>query len=344
MSPQDPIAASLNSLCVAPTRKVGRGDRVAKWAETIAFALYSAHFMSEHPGGIVLPELDFLTVRTRFPAVNKFLDSMVTDFKNVFSNSSKAAARRTGDLSKLRDGGFRKPDMLGISPPGPQGIIVELVEVTTEGEASSTIKEDLQGKIDALNNFVLPILQILLEEEGRSSFAPVVIRASKWRPGPAEVAWPLLDGTTQPQPANPSIEWICFKPTFRVAPPTGIDGLILYEVHKVGVGGLVPQEVVIRLRDELRQKKMQPGPQLLPVLQRHWQLNPGDRDLLLKFGAVAAGALLVVLIIAFLPEEALAGLVIAAGRALTAALAAAVDALPAIEELAGTVLKSLPSF
>jgi hypothetical protein len=302
---------------------------MALFAELIVYALYR----KAHPEWQVLTQLEYLTVRTGTPPIDMFLDALASDFTNVFSGASRKAAQRTGDLSRLRAGGFRKPDVLGISPPGPDGITVELVEVSTEGQAGGTFAQDLQEKLGTLNDYVLPIMELQAADEFGQSFAPIRVRASPWRPGQNELVWPVI-------PTNMSssrIEWICLKPTFRRNWPLGEDGLVLYEIHSVGVPELVPQDVLDRLREEMRRRQGQPAFLLQPSLEQHWGLNPADRQVLETAALVAAGALVLILVVAFLPEEALAGLAAATVRGLSVA----VSYLPQALEWAGGVLQSL---
>lgn len=331
MAQYEPPPISLNLTCFSPTRPVGKGDPMAEFAELIVLALFRTSFLREH-GGIVLSQLEFLTVRTLYPAVNAFLDAMANDFTNVFSASSKRAAARAGDLSKLRPGGFRKPDMIGISPPGPDGILVELVEVTTVGEAGSTLVEDLGAKLDTLNNFVLPILQLELEDSLSQSVVPITVRASKWRPRPGQLVWPVPLAQ-----ASNRIEWICLKPTFRQSPPLGVDGLVLYEVHSVPLPAPVPQDVLDRLKEEMRRRQSQPAFLLQPSLAQYWEANPADREALVAAAAVLGVALVAALVILFLPEEALAGLAVGTARGLSLA----VGYLPQALEAASGVLQSV---
>jgi hypothetical protein len=334
-----PLPTWATNLCLGiPTRSVRPGENTSTVAELYVYFNYLSWFQGKYASGIVLPQTDFVNVRTRIPLVDAFLDAMADDFKNVFSNKSVAAARKAGDLSKLRPGGFRKPDMLGIARDG-EGVLVELVEVTTDGEAPSTIREDLGEKLDTLNNLVLPILVAKLTERLSQTLVSVRIRPSPWRPSPGQLIYPLPTVAAGAAASGQKVEWLCYKPTFRRFPPNGTDGLVLYEVHSVGTPQLVPKEVVDRLKSAYKRVNQPVGPHLLPWAQNYWQSNPADRDVVLLALGVAGVAVVALLVVAFLPEVAVGGLV--AGAVEAADVAVAAEATPGVLEAVSTILQGL---
>jgi hypothetical protein len=304
-------------------------------AQMVAKILFTKYFLAKYgPESKVLTELEYLSLRfTASPLVNKLLDAMTSDFANAWTAKSLR-----GMVDKLKIGRPRKPDVMGISPIRlPDGFTIELVEVSTEGQAKDTIKTDITPKLQVLNEKVIPIFAATLQEEMQQSLMGVKVLASSWRPGPGELVWPFLPALATPK----TIDWLCLRPTFRNNPPDGSDGLILYEYHSVGMPQAVPKEVIERLRQRLRGAGQL---QLLPTLAGHWQQNPADAEAmrLLALG-VGVGALVIVAVL-LLPEEVIVGAAIGVGTAVARAAAAATAAaamFPQALERARVVLDSL---
>src|SRR5262249_32320837 len=145
-------------------------------------------------GALVISQTQYRWLRTPFAAVNKLLDVMSTDFKNAIS---QAALRK--NIRTNRAGGFRKPDILGITPVEAAGITVELLEVPTKGEALDTIRDDITAKLALLNGTVMPILKAQAEQELSQNLPPVRFVASTFKPGPAELIWPLIPNMSTPR-------------------------------------------------------------------------------------------------------------------------------------------------
>jgi hypothetical protein len=251
---------------------------------------------------------------------NIILKWLRSDFRNMYSASQK-------DLSKL-SGGLRKPDILGVRFEGNR-IIFELLEVTTEGQASSTIVQDLNSKKEILEKWVKPFIEKEISNVQLStgtSIGPNAIEIiySKWKPDKNQLIIPLLSnlGTSKTR----KFEWICYKPTFRYNETKGQDGLILYEIHSVGTPEMVPKRVLEAVANEVRKLMRQHTFELTltPFLENYWKTNRSDQQELITLLAAGMGiSLIIVLAILLLPETAAAS---AAAVAYTTAVPAAISA------------------
>ena len=269
-----------------------------QWAELLIWEYFRRDFRARFgEPSLVVGQLGYLNQLTGKSLIDEALKRMQEGFRNELA---KAPLRK--DIASDRSGGFLKPDVLGIAV-GANGINVELVEVTTYMQADSTLTQDLGNKLRALQEKALNTDTSVIESDyygrsgGRLTFD---VRASKWRPRWDQMVFPL------PPTGNKKIEWICYWPTFRFDPSgsggsSGVDGLILYEIHSLGNPALVPREVLDRLREEVRRKKAA-GSTLSPwISESYWKANSGDRDALLGLAAVAGIALLAVLCVTFWP-------------------------------------------
>ncbi len=108
---------------------------------------------------------------------------------------------------------FRKPDGMGMVELGGNSIRVELLEVTTEKNFKSALKE-MSDKIGAL--------------AGGGAAAtpfPVEVVGTPWSPGgPNQRTCPSVPDEHNKEVAR----WVCFLPTLRNTLPAGV---ALYEVH-----------------------------------------------------------------------------------------------------------------
>jgi hypothetical protein len=235
---------------------------------------------------------------------NIILKWLRSDFRNMYSDSQKSGRQK--DLSKL-SGGLRKPDILGIRFEGNR-IIMELLEVTTEGQASSTIVQDLNSKKEILEKWVKPFIEKEISDVQLStgtSIGPNTIEIiySKWKPDKNQLIIPLLSnlGTSR----TTKFEWICYKPTFRYNESKGQDGLILYEIHSIGTPEMVPKRVLEAVATEVRKLMRQHTFELTltPFLDNYWKTNKSDQQQLIILLAAGMGiSLIIVLAILLLPE------------------------------------------
>ncbi len=243
---------------------------------------------------------------------NIILKWLRSDFRNM-----------PGNLNNLR-----KPDILGIRFDNNK-IIMELLEVTTVGEASSTISEDLNSKKEMLEKGVKPNIEKEIRDtqlRSRTSIGPDTIEIiySTWKPNKNQLIIPLLSnlGTSK----SVKFEWICYKPTFRYNGGAGQNGLILYEIHSVGTPEMVPKKVLQNVATETRKLMRQQTFELTltPFLDNYWKTNKSDQKEILTFIAIGLGiSMIIVLGILLLPEIATAS---AAAAAYTAAASATISA------------------
>jgi hypothetical protein len=251
---------------------------------------------------------------------NIILKWLRSDFRNMYSKNQK-------DFSQLR-GGLRKPDILGIRFDGNK-IIFELLEVTTESQAGSTIVEDLNSKKEILESAVKPNIEKEINDVQVGtgmSIGPgnIEIIFSTWKPDKNQLIIPLLSNVGNSKTTK--FEWICYKPTFRYNGEKGQDGLILYEIHSVGTPEMVPKRVLEKVASELRRQMKQRTFELTltPFLTNYWTANRTDQQDLIALIAVGMGiSLMIVLAILLLPEITAAA---AAAAAYTAAASATISA------------------
>ncbi len=187
-------------ICVG-RQQVPRHRFDAEAAELRIATSFRANFLQRYPNGFVTSQLEYQGGTTSAftaprplrtpgkPAVNRVLDAMATDFRS---------------WSKERD--YRKCDVIGISNDGRHA---ELLEVTTEGNAASAIRQ-LGAKLDVLRTTVNRIHQLTVDWQ-----------PSMWRPDTKALFCPL---TSTPD----EVRYACYEPTVRARAPRGV---ILYEVH-----------------------------------------------------------------------------------------------------------------
>ena len=258
---------------------------------------------------------------------NIILKWLRSDFRNMYSGNQK-------DFSKL-SGGLRKPDILGIRFEGNK-IIMELLEVTTEGQASSTIVEDLNSKRDILEKAVKhgienEINDIQISTGTSISPSTIEIIYSKWKPDKNQLIIPLLSnvGTSK----TVKFEWICYKPTFRYNDNNGQDGLILYEIHSVGTPEMVPKRVLEKVASEIRRLMRQHTFELTltPFLTNYWSSNKSDEHELITLISYGLGiSLIIVLAILLLPEVAAGATAAAAYTTATVTATISADTIAAV--------------
>lgn len=214
------------------------------------YGYFYLDFTRRYPNNsFVFTEAEYAKVLTDHATINHLLRLLDEDFRKHYKKSGRL-----------------RPDIMGVSSPpvSPDrlpSVRVELAEVSTYQQAASTLQEDVKYKLEKLKEIVEARLEQIGSTSGRTYTDPVAlaamvhVAASSWRPKPAECIVPLPPRVQGPVTY---VEWICFAPTFRVNPPHGIDGLLLYEVHSIPLNSArIPVQVVEKLRDEERRRRMQ---------------------------------------------------------------------------------------
>ena len=252
----------------------------AEAAELRIFTSFASDFRARHAGGLVTRGLEYQggtesahassrPLRTPGrPGLETVLDAMASDFRR---------------WSKERD--YRKCDVLGISADGRYA---ELIEVTTEPNAASAIRQ-VRDKLDQLRRTVNATLN-----------RPVDWQPSRWRPA-RDLFCPLASTSDQ-------IRYACYEPTRRAQAP---EGVILYERHalsrRLAVNPL-PRDVQDAIRDSAQ--KSAPGRDTAEA----WAVQLANSTpavaqalrVLAAAGAVAAAVAAVALLIDPVPGDELA--------------------------------------
>lgn len=137
---------------------------------------YSEWFRVNHPApSHVTWELDrlFSDIDTNSPVLQEVMKLLDKDFKSILGlnrkrildimkNTKKSDEALTPKLYEIKMGGNRKPDMLGLSVNNTR-LLFDAVEVSTAKTADETWHE-LQSKLDALKNVIVPQLKLKLPE------------------------------------------------------------------------------------------------------------------------------------------------------------------------------------
>ncbi|MFC7259997.1 hypothetical protein [Streptomyces lutosisoli] len=298
-------------------------------------------------GSAITWQLDFLFTSyeaEKFsPTVGTILKYMRSDFANPPSLDKMARFRRNRETGKLTDrllndvinfiGGFRKPDMCGITDSVDPARI-ELVEVSTEGQRAETRKE-LQEKMDQLRNQVVrpamaEILTAALHGSYSAGVSNIVVAASAFRPTIRICPLPVPFTTNADGSQTPlRYDWICYEPTF--ADPTGLgeDGLVLYHIHSISVEELrkrnVPPDLLNDAERAIRRFTLnRQAPQLLPELQPVWaKYEPLFSEDTMRIFAYGATGIVAILALASLYGVAALASTALVGGAATAGGAAA---------------------
>ncbi|MEV5545953.1 hypothetical protein AB0L35_07390 [Streptomyces sp. NPDC052309] len=245
----------------------------------------------------MISEISYLDTKRFRGAMAILVKWMYAEYRNVLS---RRALKK--NITSQRAGGRLRSDMLGVRTEGST-MVLELVEVTTVGEADKAETEDVQHKIDTLRRHVVDEAlkeMLAVQRSGRFGIgapAQIDVRRSTWRPYWNELYYPLVPAQAATGgPGRVRYEWICYKPTFR---PDGIgkDGLVLYEIHSTPLPQGVPVEVLRRVARRLRELENQHQLVLLPAMQQYWDDNAADRRELQKWLAIGLGAALVVTLV-----------------------------------------------
>lgn len=336
MADSDSIGRSLGRLPCEGTFEVRRTSPTPfeyTAAELFIRAQFGPAFRARYGnfGSAVTWQLDFLftayEAEQHSPAIAAILKYMRSDFTNPLSTGKMAAFRKAYRTSSLTTqmaadlikfaGGFRKPDMCGITDSVDPARI-ELVEVGTVPTRASTRKE-LEDKIRQLRTQVVPLalgeLQAeALVEHHSPPVRDIQVLGSPWRP--ALRVCPLPPGTDEQ--GGRTYQWICYEPTFADEAGRGEDGLVIYHIHEVKVADVVPRILPPAvLADICEAINRRSGPQLLPELVPVWnKYQPVfDRDTMRLFAYGAAGVV-GLLAVALLAAAVVPG--VAAGAALAA--------------------------
>jgi len=228
---------------------------------------FREYFLSKHPTGIVISELEYMGRTTSAteaptplrtfgqPRLNQILDALAHDFRR---------------WSKDRD--YRKCDVLGIAN---DGFNAELLEVTTESNAASAVAQ------------VISKLAILRETVNRIHNLSVDWRASTWKPGP-EQHFRVLQATPL------EIIYLCYVPTFRAA---AVPGVVLYEIHRLARDRAV---VPVPAPREAQQRVRQAVPREGDVEARARQFLDANPDIAGWIRAIAAVLTVAAVIVAIL--------------------------------------------
>jgi hypothetical protein len=308
-------------LCPGPifTRRAGKvtGTNVPEWqwAQGAMFGYYYADFMRrEGPWAIVLTEAQYTELLINLPG----MPADFSDFENELLGRMGVEFRR--DHAR---GGPLRPDILGFAPKSRTGsILLELLEVTTAGQATKTLREDVQYKLGKFQQIIAGLGPTIEELFSLASYDVTAI-ASPWRPSQWQRIVPL-PLRQDPVTNTTYVEWICFEPTFRVNPPIGVDGLLLYEIHFLPIQS-VPKELFNRLTNAERQNRLATrtayGQTLTPWLTGNYlHANVADRQALQVLAGVLGVGLLVLAAVYLWP--AIAGIALDTAIGLTPSTAA----------------------
>jgi hypothetical protein len=185
-------------------------------AEMRAYESFRADFLRRHRSGVVMTQYEYMSKGSfagaggtplRIPSqpqLNALLDSMSDNFRRHV---------------KFAD--FRKPDGIAMAERAGS-VLVELLEVTTAGNALSAKKQ----MVDKTAILLGPVAKaaadggLLLEVKG-----------TPWRPGKTE------EMTASTPTKEELARWVCYAPTTRLSPPAGVT---LYEMHSVKKGTALP--------------------------------------------------------------------------------------------------------
>lgn len=198
--------------------------------------LYTPWFLSLHPGGIVISELEYMGATTfaprspgplQFPGnptLSMIMEALTTDFRRF-----------------IADRDYRKCDIMGISGFGDYA---ELLEVTTVGRFSAGARQ-IRDKLDTLRNTVNEVYAASLNVDWQASF---------WLPNP-ESPFELYMFLPSRKPKE--VRYLCYEPTFRMCLTPGV---VLYEVHsleldKVPVTVKVPEDIAEKLKEDYQNRK-----------------------------------------------------------------------------------------
>jgi hypothetical protein len=283
-----------------------------QWAQKAMYAHFFAHYLRTHGlYGVVVTEAEFAFVSTAIEEITEFFEQMGHEFRREHAK-----------------GGQLRPDIFGayVNPrPSSYLLGLELLEVTTHGQATKTLREDVTYKLEKLRQ-IANGRRYQLQRMFSSPGIDLKIGPATWRPDlPFQRVVPLppradADG-------KQLIEWICFQPTYGLDGMSPIDGLLLYEVHSVQAGKL--DEVLAaakQMQDDLaelrRQQALVEAMVFTPFLTpEFFERQRAQREMALYagvgagIGLLALGAYAALPVIAGLELAEIMGVTIAVGRA-----------------------------
>jgi hypothetical protein len=342
------------SSCPYPTRgtKSSPGGRrkwdESDWAEQVLFLRFIEDFKRRMGGGVFISQRDYLTQQYPGDGVTNTLFQMMSTY---FRNWVPPGAFRQSPSTR-KEGGPRKPDGMGISPPQRDGsIICELIEVKPVdnlADGKQQLNEQLSKLRDGMKAYLeeLRTIQSVSPAINENTFKFI---GSPFVPGPADLTFPLFSLSDQ-SPGD--ISWVCYQPTLDLRRALGQftpsnpenDGILLYHIHTLDLRRSVqafqalPKELRRAIREAFmaaRKANNAVAPTLTP-----WATHSGRaakaalRDQLLIAGAVVVVGVIVFCI--FQPEFAPAG-----AGAISGIADAAVATTAADEALAGTMVEEV---
>jgi hypothetical protein len=335
--------------CVQGPAEGERNTMEWQSAQQAMLGYFYPDFTLRHPeASSVLTEHEYTRLHTGTTEPGRLLEGLLKEFRKGY-----------------KTGGQPRPDILGFCARPPQAgpIVLELLEVSAADQAAATLRDHIGYKLNTFEQIIRSLDPDIKEGFGLTSCG-VRAGASKWRPMPMYQRIVPLPPTTDER-GTTSIEWICFQPTFNRNWPYGINGLLLYEVHRMPCTSELP--VVRGLVDEEKRRRAAArtpyGLTPIPWLNEDYlHRRPRDRDALRTAAAVMGVGLLALLAIELLPVVAGreigaatlgtglaqarggagAGVTVAgAGEVGAAELAARASALPTALETAGRWLPAL---
>jgi len=294
------------------------GQFESRLVQEIAFYLFVKDFRDRHNGGVFTSERAYLWER----APNDPNSLTIFDMMSVYFRNWVPPARFREDPSTRREGGFRKPDGMGISPKKVDGTIVtELIEVKPADNyraAETQMREMLEKLESGIKAYIEEQRTIKSLDPGIRPEAYKFI-GSPYIPPVRYCSFPLTPLNTQ----SPAVlRWICYKPTrnYRMqfldnqtlVPPERA-GIILYEIHSLDLKQ--SQEAFNTLPESIRQNIQEGVARTIRLNRAGYDLRlaPWDPDVFARNAAakqalrdqmVVAGGLLligVVLLCVFAP-------------------------------------------
>jgi hypothetical protein len=125
------------------SRNIEKGVDEWAWAEAGAYFQFENDFKARHGGGIVLGQLTYKNLGTPTdPATQFIIEALKVYFRNWWSPANVS-----------REGGFRKPDGLGISPGGRVIEIIEVKPYHSAKDGTTQLNEMITKIRDGLNGY-----------------------------------------------------------------------------------------------------------------------------------------------------------------------------------------------
>jgi hypothetical protein len=252
---------------------------------------------------------------------NAHADAMWKKLKKLLDDPSASPAYVAEFIRTAREGGKRKPDMLGVEMGLAPGVRFDLLEVGTEKTADSTAAE-LADKLRILRERVVPVLSLRLDGRGQSWDRRIEVRASPFRM-PQEMRILPLPLVIDQKSGTRWAEWVCYHPTELYKPGSvtsgGHDGLVLYHIHRAPLPTL-PEGLRKKFEAQAKAGTLQPLtllPELAQVRREDW-----PPELKLALAAIGVAALATVIVLIALTPPGAVGLAAGAGAASAGAVGA----------------------